>query len=78
MSNKFELSQQQYQRTIELCQLARQRYLAAGGDPKKSSGTLHKNDYLTEEEKQEFLSIVRQLDQGYSKNQLNPVNQANL
>jgi hypothetical protein len=69
VSNKLELPKQQYQRTIELCQLARQRYLAAGGDPKKSSGTLHNNDCLTEEERQEFLSLVRQLAEGSSKSQ---------
>jgi hypothetical protein len=55
------LNKQQYQRMVELCQLSRQRYLEAGGNPKLSSGTLHHNDYLTDTEKQEFFQLGKQL-----------------
>jgi hypothetical protein len=61
MSNTTQLPNQQYQRMIELCQIARQRYLDAGGDPRHSSGTLHGNEYLTQEEKEEFFVLGRQL-----------------
>lgn len=56
-----ELKQQLYQRMLELSNLARQRYLAAGGDPKRSSGSLHQNSYMTPEERAEFLELARQL-----------------
>lgn len=46
---------------IELCQIARQRYLDADGDAKISSGTLHNNNYLTEQERNEFFILGRQL-----------------
>ncbi|MCL1475178.1 hypothetical protein [Argonema antarcticum] len=61
MSNATQLPNQQYQRMIELCEIARQRYLDAGGDPKRSSGTLHGNEHLTEEERKEFFALGRQL-----------------
>lgn len=59
--NLTESQQQLYQRMLELSSLARQRYLAAGGDPKRSSGSLHQNSFMTEAEKQEFLELARQL-----------------
>lgn len=50
--------QQKYQRLKSLSNIARERYLANGGDPHKSaSGNVH----LTEEEQQEFLAIAREL-----------------
>ncbi len=61
MNNSVKLSKQIYQRMIELCQLSRQRYLDAGGKATLSSGTLHNNDYLTKEEKEEFFILGRQL-----------------
>lgn len=54
MTNSTELKKQQYQRLTEIFDTARQRYLDDGGDPDQSSGSLHGNDYLTEEEKQEI------------------------
>ncbi|CAA9307684.1 hypothetical protein AVDCRST_MAG92-5595 [uncultured Coleofasciculus sp.] len=61
------LQQQQYQRMIELSTLARQRYLEAGGEPRRASGSLHGNSYMTAEEKQEFLALGRQLSGIYVK-----------
>ncbi|HBL11988.1 MAG TPA: hypothetical protein DD379_11375 [Cyanobacteria bacterium UBA11162] len=67
MIDSTELRNQVYQRMIKLCQIARQRYLEAGGDPRRSSGTLHRNDYLTDEEQQEFLVLGRKLSGFYIK-----------
>lgn len=52
---------QQYQRLVAIFDMARQRYLDDGGDPNKSSGSLHGNDYLTEEEKKEIRSLTEQV-----------------
>jgi len=67
MNDSLELRKQKYQRMIELSQIARQRYLDAGGDPRRSSGTLHGNDRLTEEERQEFFTLGQQLSGFYIK-----------
>jgi hypothetical protein len=56
-----DLRKQKYERFKELFEIARQRYLDAGGDPKHSSGTLHKNDYLTDEERQELFKLGSEL-----------------
>lgn len=48
--------QQRYQRLNELFDLARQRYLSAGGDPHKSASGNH---HLTPEEQQELFTIAR-------------------
>ncbi len=50
--------QEKYQRLHELFDLARQRYLAAGGDHHKSASG---NQYLTSEEQQELFTIARSL-----------------
>jgi hypothetical protein len=62
-----ELQKQQYERMIELSNKAHQRYLDAGGDPQRASGSLHGNSYMTDEEKQEFLALGRQLSGTYVK-----------
>lgn len=54
MTEPNELKRQQYQRLTEIFDIARQRYLDAGGHPRRSPGSLHGNDYLTDEEKQEI------------------------
>lgn len=54
MTDPTELKKKQYQRLTEIFDMARQRYLDAGGDPNQSSGSLHGGDYLTKEEKQEI------------------------
>ena len=61
MREPTQLEKQQYQRLIELSDMARQRYLNAGGDPRRSAGSLHGNDYLTDEERKEFLQLGRQV-----------------
>ncbi len=50
--------EQKYQRLRELCKLSRQRYLAAGGDPRRAASG---NIYLTASEQQEFKAIARAL-----------------
>ena len=48
-----QLEKQQYQRMIELSDLARQRYLEVGGDPQRPAD----EKYMTEEEKEEFFEL---------------------
>ncbi len=48
---------QQYERMIELSHLARQRYLEAGGDPRRAAD----ESYLTESEKAEYFTLGRSL-----------------
>jgi hypothetical protein len=57
MRNPTELEQQQYQRMVELSNLARQRYLEAGGDPHRAAD----ESLLSGEEKTEFLQLGRQI-----------------
>jgi hypothetical protein len=51
-------NEQKHQRLQELFAVSRQRYLNAGGRP---TGHADGNVYMTAEEKQEFLAIVRSL-----------------
>ncbi len=62
MSDSVELRKQQYKRMIELSELAIQRRLELEekGDTRRRSGRKG-DDYLTEEERQEFFTLVRQL-----------------
>jgi hypothetical protein len=57
MRDPTQLEQQQYQRMVELSHLARQRYLAAGGNPHRAAD----ESLLSPEEKAEFLTLGRQL-----------------
>jgi hypothetical protein len=61
MTTTNEIKQQQQNRLTELAKLSRKRYLANGGDPHLSVGSLNNNDYLTDEEKQEFRHLFNQL-----------------
>lgn len=61
MTESKELRKQKYQRFKELFALSRQRYLDAGGDPRRSSGSLQGNDYLTDDERKELLALGREL-----------------
>ena len=63
MSDSNELKKQQYERFKELFALARQRYLDAGGDPQRSNGSLHNNEYLTEQERKELSILGRKLSE---------------
>ncbi|WP_445635667.1 hypothetical protein NSTC745_00415 [Nostoc sp. DSM 114161] len=53
MKEPTVLLKQKYQRLREIFALARQRYLEAGGDPRRPTD----NRYLTNEEKQEAFEI---------------------
>ncbi len=55
--------EQKYQRLRKLSSLARERYLANGGDSHKSASG---NVYLTREEQQEFVTIARELSNNAS------------
>ena len=58
----------------ELAAIARQRYLEAGGDPLRSAN----ENYLTEEERQEYLQLGRQVfDDEYINNYLQKKRQRN-
>lgn len=55
------LKQQQAQRILELFAIARQRYLEAGGNPHSTPSGYKGDDYITDEERQEALSLGRQI-----------------
>ncbi|MBD1839004.1 hypothetical protein H6F78_23055 [Coleofasciculus sp. FACHB-64] len=59
MTKPTEIEKQQYARIKELFALSRQRYLDAGGDPRKRPSGLKGDDYLTDEERQELFAIAR-------------------
>lgn len=61
MREPTELESQQYQRLREIFATARQRYLDAGGDRHRSAGSLNRQDFLTDEEKQEISNLGRQV-----------------
>lgn len=61
MKKQTEREIEQYRRLQEIFATGRQRYLKAGGDPHLSGGSLNKQDYLTDVEKQELVEIGRQL-----------------
>lgn len=63
--------QQQAQRMIEIFRTARQRYLDAGGDPRRSAGSLNTNDNLTDEERREVKELGEKIfDTEYINNYL--------
>ncbi|MBD1834609.1 hypothetical protein H6F61_18370 [Cyanobacteria bacterium FACHB-472] len=61
MKHTTEVQKQKYERFKEIFGLSRQRYLDAGGDPQRSSGSLRGNDYLTDEERKELFALGREL-----------------
>lgn len=61
MTELTELKKQQYERIKELFVLSRQRFLDAGGDPRKRPSGRKGDDYLTDEEREEFFAITREL-----------------
>lgn len=68
MSNSSELRKRQYDRMIELSNLATQRRLEleAMGDNRRRSGRKG-DDYLSEEERREFFALGRELSGFYVK-----------
>lgn len=67
MRKSTELEKQQYERFKELFALSRQRYLDAGGDPRHCPSGRSDDSYLTDEERQEFIKIGRQIFGVYVK-----------
>jgi hypothetical protein len=61
MREPTELEKKQYQRLQEIFATARNRYLKAGGDPKRAGGILNGQDCLTTEEKQEIVKLGKQV-----------------
>ena len=61
MREPTELEKQQYTRFKELFELGRKRYLDAGGNPRRSASAIDNDDYLTEEEREEFFNLGRQV-----------------
>jgi hypothetical protein len=61
MREPTEIERQQYDRIGEIAARGRQRYLEAGGDPKRSPSGYKGDDYLTDEERQEILQLSRQV-----------------
>jgi hypothetical protein len=57
MKQATQQQQQQYQRLNEIFAQARQRYLAAGGNPQRAAD----NSYLTDEEKKEAFELGAQV-----------------
>lgn len=57
MKEPTEMKTQQYQRMIELSDLARQRYLYAGGDRRRAAD----ERYMSDEEKKEYFELGRQV-----------------
>lgn len=55
MRESKEIEKQWYGRMVELADLARQRYLDAGGDPRRAAD----DTYMTDEEKKEYLELGR-------------------
>jgi hypothetical protein len=61
MSESSELRKQQDARLAEIISRGRQRYLEAGGDPRRCPSGIYGDDYLTDEERQEAILLMRQL-----------------
>ncbi len=57
MTELTEDRKQKYERFKQFFAIARQRYLEAGGDPRKGAD----GSYLTDEEKKEFFGLGREL-----------------
>lgn len=56
-----ELQETQEARLQELINIAQQRYLKAGGDPRRCPSGRKGDDYMTDEERQEAMILMRQI-----------------
>lgn len=71
MTKPDRVKQQQASRMLELLAIARQRYLEAGGDPRRTPSGREGDDYMTDRERQEALELGRQVfDDDYINNYL--------
>ena len=61
MRKLTELEKQQYARLQEILLTGRQRYLEAGGDPRRCPSGRYGDDYLTIQERIEALGLGRKL-----------------
>ncbi|NJK48955.1 hypothetical protein HC931_12930 [Candidatus Gracilibacteria bacterium] len=61
MQEPHLIKKQQYEKVKIILDLGKQRYVTAGGNPKKYRAGFKEKDYLTDEERQEALTIMRQL-----------------
>ena len=61
MREPTELEKKQSARLQELTAIARQRYLDAGGDPRRCPSGRKGDDYMTDEERQEAIELMRQI-----------------
>lgn len=60
MTKLTELQKKQEARLQELINIAKQRYLDAGGDPKRCPSGRKGDDYMTDEERAEAMLLMRQ------------------
>ncbi|OCR01890.1 hypothetical protein BCD67_05225 [Oscillatoriales cyanobacterium USR001] len=60
MKTSTELQNKQETRLQELINIARQRYLDAGGDPRRCPSGRKGDDYMTDEEREEAMLLMRQ------------------
>lgn len=61
MREPTELQKKQEARLQELCDIDRQRYLDAGGNPRRCPSGRKGDDYMTDEERQEAIMLMRQI-----------------
>ncbi len=79
MTKPHEIIREQDRRLGELIAIARQRFLDAGGDPRHPPSGLKGDDYMTDAERQEALTIARSLfNDEYIKSYLKNKRQNNL
>jgi hypothetical protein len=79
MTKPHEIRREQDRRLGELMAIARQRFLDAGGDPRHPPSGIKGDDYMTDAERQEALTIARSLfNDEYIKSYLKNKRQNNL
>ncbi|MCY7386187.1 MAG: hypothetical protein LH628_27205 [Microcoleus sp. CAN_BIN18] len=79
MTKPHDIIREQDRRLGELMAIARQRFLDAGGDPRHPPSGLKGDDYMTDAERQEALTIARSLfNDEYIKTYLEKKRQNNL
>jgi hypothetical protein len=61
MQESHLIKKQQYEKVKEILDSGKQRYIDAGENPKTYRAGFKDKDYLTDEERQEALTIMRQI-----------------
>ncbi len=67
IKKSMEQEKQQYARLHKILLMGRQRYLEAGGDPRRCPSGRNGDDYLSGEERQEALELGRKIFGIYAK-----------